>query len=156
MSFLNFYSKKNVSLVILYINSVLVLISCQKTEDSVSSANPCYTSSPSEKGSCTSSSTLTATNKIPLLVVRVQYNNACFNSDETTWANKMFGTTESQLNHYMAETTYDNYQFSPASESSGCSNDGVITVNMDEDHPNTQQNSWACYAAKAIAKQIPV
>ena len=85
-------------------------------------------------------------------MVRVQYNNACFNSDETTWANKLFGTSEGQMNHYLAETTYNSYQFSPASESSGCSNDGVITVNMQENHPNTQKNSWACYAAKAIAE----
>ena len=85
-------------------------------------------------------------------MVRVQYNNACFNSDETTWANKMFGTSEGQMNHYLAETTYNNYQFSPVSESSGCSNDGVITVNMPENHPDTQKNSWACYAAKAIAE----
>ena len=85
-------------------------------------------------------------------MVRVQYNNACFNSDETTWANKLFGTSEGQMNHYLAETTYNNYQFTPASESSGCSNDGVITVNMQENHPNTQKNSWACYAAKAIAE----
>ncbi len=132
--------------------SVLILNSCRKSEDSISSSNPCYISSPSDEGSCTSSGTLTASNKIPLLLVRVQYNNSCFTSDETTWANKMFGTTEGQMNHYMAETTYNNYQFSPASESSGCSNDGVITVNLDEDHPNTQKNSWACYAAKAIAE----
>ena len=85
-------------------------------------------------------------------MVRVQYNNACFTSDETTWANKLFGTSEGQMNHYLAETTYNNYQFTPASESSGCSNEGVITVNMQENHPNTQKNSWACYAAKAIAE----
>ena len=83
-------------------------------------------------------------------MVRVQYNNACFNSDETTWANKMFGTSEGQLNHYLAETTYNNYQFSPASESSGCSNDGVITVNMPENHPNTKSETWASYAFSAI------
>jgi M6 family metalloprotease-like protein len=84
-------------------------------------------------------------------MVRVQYNNACFSSDETTWANKMFGTSDGQMNHYLAETTYSKYQFSPASETSGCTNDGVITVNMPENHPNTQKNSWACYASKAIS-----
>ena len=148
----NTYTKKNVLILIFYIFFVLILNSCRKTEDSVSTTTPCYTSSPSEQGTCASSGTLSASNQVPLLVVRVQYNNACFNSDETTWANKMFGTSEGQMNHYMAETTYNNYQFSPASESSGCSNDGVITVNMGEDHPNTQKNSWACYAAKAIAE----
>ena len=44
-------------------------------------------------------------------MVRVQYNNACFSSDETTWANKMFGTSDGQMNHYLAETTYSKYQF---------------------------------------------
>jgi M6 family metalloprotease-like protein len=85
-------------------------------------------------------------------MVRVQYNNACFSSDETTWANKMFGTSDGQMNHYLAETTYSKYQFTPASEASGCTNDGVITVNIPENHPNTQKNSWACHASKAITK----
>ena len=153
MALLSFTKQKNGWILVLFIFSFLILNSCQKTEDSTTSPeNPCYTSSPSDAGSCTSSGTLSASNQVPLLVVRVQYNNSCFNSDETTWANRMFGTSEGQMNHYMAETTYNYYQFSPASESSGCSNDGVITVNMDEDHPNTQKNSWACYAAKAIAE----
>ena len=152
MYLLNSYLKKNGLILILSIISVLILNSCRKKEDSISSTNVCYTSSPFDKGSCISSGTLTASNKAPLLLVRVQYDNACFNSDETTWANKIFGTSEGQMNHYLAETTYNNYQFTPAPESSGCSNDGVITVNMQENHPNTQKNSWACYAAKAIAE----
>ncbi len=85
-------------------------------------------------------------------MVRVQYNNACFSSDETTWANKMFGTSDGQMNHYLAETTYSKYQFTPASETSGCTNDGVITVNIPENHPNTQKNSWSCHASKAITE----
>jgi len=84
-------------------------------------------------------------------MVRVQYNNACFSSDETTWANNMFSTSDGQMNHYLAETTYSKYQFAPVSESSGCTDDGVITVNIPEDHPNTQTNSWACYASAAIS-----
>ena len=151
MEFLSFILQKKDRLILIFlIISSLILNSCQKTEDSINSTTPCYTSSPSEQGTCVSSGTLTASNKVPLLMVRVQYNNACFNSDETTWANKMFGTSEGQMNHYMAETTYNNYQFSPASESSGCSNDGVITVNMGEDHPNTQADTWASYAFSAI------
>ena len=138
---------------ILIVSLLLFLISCSKkeTESSSTSSSPCYTITPSDKGSCLSNSTLTASTKVPLLMVRVQYNNACFSSDETTWANKMFGTSDGQMNHYLDETTYSKYQFSPASETSGCTNDGVITVNMPENHPNTQKNSWACYASKAIS-----
>ena len=135
---------------------ILFLFSCSKKEKSSSSSSssspsPCYTTTPSDKGSCSSNSTLTASTKVPLLLVRVQYNNACFSSDETTWANKMFGTSDGQMNHYLAETTYSKYQFAPVSESSGCTDDGVITVNIPEDHPNTQTNSWACYASAAIS-----
>ena len=151
------YLKKHfgITLLILLLAS-LFLLSCSSKEEesssSTTSSTPCYTTSPSDKGSCESSSTLTASTKVPLLTVRVQYNNACFSSDETTWASKMFGTSDGQMNHYLAETTYDKYQFTPATETSGCSNDGVITVNMPENHPNTQKNSWACYAAKAITE----
>ena len=139
---------------ILIVSLLLFLISCSKKEEesSSTSSSPCYTTTPSNKGSCSSISTLTASTKVPLLLVRVQYNNACFSSDETTWANKMFGTSDGQMNHYLAETTYSKYQFTPASETSGCSNDGVITVDIPENHPNTQKNSWSCHASKAITE----
>ena len=139
---------------ILIVSLLLFLISCSKKEEesSSTSSSPCYTTTPSDKGSCSSISTLTASTKVPLLLVRVQYNNACFSSDETTWANKMFGTSDGQMNHYLAETTYSKYQFTPASETSGCTNDGVITVDIPENHPNTQKNSWSCHASKAITE----
>ena len=139
---------------ILFVSPLLFLLSCSKKEEesSSTSSSPCYTTTPSNKGSCSSNSTLTASTKVPLLMVRVQYNNACFSSDETTWANKMFGTSDGQMNHYLAETTYSKYQFTPASETSGCSNDGVITVDIPENHPNTQKNSWSCHASKAITE----
>ena len=138
---------------ILSVSLLLFLISCskKKEESSSTSSSPCYTTTPSDKGSCSSNSTLTASTKVPLLLVRVQYNNACFSSNETTWANKIFGTSDGQMNNYLAETTYRKYQFTPVSESSGCTDDGVITVNIPEDHPNTQTNSWACYASAAIS-----
>ena len=137
---------------ILFVSPLLFLLSCSKKEEesSSTSSSPCYTTTPSNKGSCSSNSTLTASTKVPLLMVRVQYNNACFSSDETTWANKMFGTSDGQMNHYLAETTYSKYQFTPASETSGCTNDGVITVDIPENHPNTQKNSWNSYALRAI------
>ena len=137
---------------ILIVSLLLFLISCskKKEESSSTSSSPCYTTTPSDKGSCSSNNTLTASTKVPLLMVRVQYNNACFSSDETTWANKMFGTSDGQMNHYLAETTYNKYQFTPASETSGCTNDGVITVDIPENHPDTQKNSWNSYAFKAI------
>ena len=125
---------------ILIVSLLLFLISCSKKKEESSSTS--FT--------CASSRTLTASTKVPLLVVRVQYANATFQSSETIWADKIFGTSDGQLNHYQAETTYSKYQFTPVTETSGCTNDGVVTVSMAENHPDTQGNSWACYAATAI------
>ena len=128
----------------LIISLLLFLISCSKKESSTSSTS-----------TCASSRTLTASTKVPLLVVRVQYANATFQSSETTWADKMFGTSDGQLNHYLDETTYGNYQFTPVTETSGCTNDGVVTVSMAENHPDTRNyddKSFGCYAAAAITE----
>ena len=128
----------------------LFLISCSKKESSTSST---FT--------CASSRTLTASTKVPLLVVRGQYANATFQSNETTWADKVFGTSDGQLNHYFDETTYSNYQFLPVNESSGCTNDGVVTVTMSGNHPDTREGPteeypsrprYDCYAAEAITE----
>ena len=131
----------------LIISLLLFLISCSKKEEESSSTSSTVT--------CASSRTLTASTKVPLLVVRVQYANATFQSSETTWADKMFGTSDGQLNHYLDETTYGNYQFTPATETSGCTNDGVVTVSMAENHPDTRNyddKSFGCYAAAAITE----
>ena len=93
---------------ILIVSLLLFLISCSKKEEESSSTSSTVT--------CASSRTLTATTKVPLLVVRVQYANATFQSNETTWADKMFGTSDGQLNHYLDETTYGKYQFTPVTE----------------------------------------
>jgi M6 family metalloprotease-like protein len=120
---------------------IMFLLSCNKKKKSVSSSSIV---------TCASSRTLTASTKVPLLVVRVQYANATFQSSETIWADKIFGTSDGQLNHYLDETTYSKYQFTPVSETSGCTDDGVVTVTMSVNHPDTRKNSWACYAAAAI------
>jgi len=140
---MKYFRNQDSLILLLLLPFIFILISCSKKEEESSSG--------SLTSSCASSRTLTATTKVPLLVVRVQYANATFQSNETTWANKMFGTSEGQMNHYLNETTYGKYQFTPASETSGCNNDGVVTVTMSENHPNTQRNSWDCYATSAIS-----
>ena len=132
---------------ILIVSLLLFLISCSKKEEESSSTSSTVT--------CASSRTLTASTKVPLLVVRVQYANATFQSNETTWADKMFGTSDGQLNHYLDETTYSNYQFKPAIEKSGCADDGVVTVTMSGNHPDTRNyddKRYDCYAAAAITE----
>ena len=88
-------------LILLYINSC----GSVKVEDddsstsSSSTTTSCYDTTPSEKGSCSFTSSLSASTRVPLLLVRVQYKDACFTSDETTWASKLFGTSEGQTRY---------------------------------------------------------
>ena len=133
-----------IALLILLLAS-LFLLSCSSKEEESS------TSTTTATVTCASSRSLTASTKVPLLLVRVQYADATFQSSETTWADKMFGTSDGQMNHYLDETTYGKYQFTPVAETSGCTDDGVVTVTMSGNHPNTQKNSWACYASAAIS-----
>jgi len=59
---------------------ILLLLSCSKKskKDESNPSVSCYINSPSSKGTCESGGTLTASTKTPLLVVRIQYENACF------------------------------------------------------------------------------
>ena len=76
-----------------------------------------------------------ATKQNPLLVIRLDYANQQFVNDETTWANKIFGTQTSQLNDYMNEVSNGQFQYTPVAEGGGA-NDGVVTVLFSSDHPN--------------------
>ena len=73
---------------------------------------------------------------IPLLVVRMQWNDVTFINDEATWATKIFGTSDTQLNHYMAEISGGRFQFTAAAETNGTSNNGVVTTTINKNHPN--------------------
>lgn len=77
----------------------------------------------------------------PLLVVRINYNDIAFtNSDPTTWAEKIFGNDEGELNHFYAQNSQNQFTFFPASESEGIINDGIVTVTLDKDHPDPKNN----------------
>jgi M6 family metalloprotease-like protein len=73
---------------------------------------------------------------IPLLVVRMQWNDVTFTSNEATWATKIFGTSDTQLNHYMAEISGGRFQFTAAAETNGTSNNGIVTTTINKNHPN--------------------
>ena len=163
---------------ILFVSPLLFLLSCGEKEKSSSNNTSTQSSTCVPKRTSTSitksshkvqtkrsknslmafsgsNRTLTASTIVPLLVVRVQYANATFQSSQTTWADKIFGTSEGQLNHYMAETTYNKYQFAPITETSGTTNDGVVTVTMSGNHPDTRNyddKRYDCYAAAAITE----
>ncbi|MAA88909.1 MAG: hypothetical protein CL914_01830 [Deltaproteobacteria bacterium] len=124
--------------------------SCQKNSSSRSGSD--NSSNITESETCFSAPSLNASTQVPLLVIRVQYSNATFQSSASTWSKKFFSVSDGNLNHYFNETTYGKYQFSPANESSGCTNDGVVTVTLSGNHPDSQRNSFGCEAEKAVRK----
>jgi M6 family metalloprotease-like protein len=73
--------------------------------------------------------------QLPLLLIRVEFNDFKFHNDATTWSNKIFGTSEGELNHYYDEISYGEFQFAKAIESDGVNNDGIVTVLLNENHP---------------------
>jgi M6 family metalloprotease-like protein len=79
--------------------------------------------------------TITGSKELPLVIIRVEFNDYTFNSDETVWNSKIFGNNEGALNHYYNEISYGKFQFSKAHETQGTINDGIITVKLNENHP---------------------
>ncbi|OHD95045.1 MAG: hypothetical protein A2019_04050 [Sulfurimonas sp. GWF2_37_8] len=74
---------------------------------------------------------------IPMLGVLVSYNNQSFASSQDIWSEKLFGTSAHQLNHYYLEVSHGNFEFGRATESHGFLNDGVASVRLLKNHPNT-------------------
>jgi M6 family metalloprotease-like protein len=80
---------------------------------------------------------------VPLLLIRLIFNTAPFNafqSNEAAWANKIFGSSDGQLNDWYAENSNDGFIVTKAAETSGTSNNGVVTATIDMAHPG--DSAW--------------
>jgi len=71
-----------------------------------------------------------------LLVIRIEFNDYKFRSSEDVWSKKIFGFEDHELNDYFKEISYGRFLFKEANETYNVNNDGLITVSLDEDHPN--------------------
>ncbi len=74
---------------------------------------------------------------IPLLLVRLEYQNAQFTQNALTWSNKIFGNSNHQLNHYYGEVSAGKFSFQRAHENEDIEEDGVITILLDKNHPDS-------------------
>ena len=79
---------------------------------------------------------INVTNKLPLVIIRIEFNDYKFHSDASVWSQKIFGTGDGELNHYYNEISYGKLQFEKAIETQATTNDGIITVSLNENHPN--------------------
>ncbi len=80
----------------------------------------------------------TAQRVMPLAVIRIEFDDYQFDSSASEWNQKIFGSNEGGLNDYYHEISYGTFQFRPATETNG-ENDGIITVHLDENHPDELQ-----------------
>jgi len=78
-----------------------------------------------------------------LLVVELNYNDIEFtDSDPSVWADKIFGMSEGQLNHYYMQISKKQFRFLPVKESNGVTDDGVMSVKLNKNHPNPGNNFY--------------
>jgi len=82
-----------------------------------------------------------AKTSIPMLAILVSYNNITIDAPDATWSEKLFGTNPHQLNNYYAEISNSKFQFTKANESNATLNDGVVSVHLNYNHPNTSVSS---------------
>ncbi len=81
------------------------------------------------------------TTERPLLLIRLSYTNNTFHNDAPVWQRKIFGFNAHELNSYFQEVSQDNFHFTPVRESDGTPNDGIISLKLQREHPDSQQSS---------------
>lgn len=72
-----------------------------------------------------------------LLLILVQFNDVLIKNSDSKWSNTFFGESGSTVNNYYKEVSGGRFSFTPAKESYGSKNDGVIKVTLDYNHPST-------------------
>lgn len=90
---------------------------------------------------CTAANTIQAQSTTPMLGILVSYKNISISSSNSTWSKKLFGKDQSQLNHYYLQNSNSNFEFSQAAENIGCTNDGIVSVVLGKNHPDTDIDS---------------
>ncbi len=90
------------------------------------------TSTPAEREVL--SPTTTSIDYRPMLVIGVEFNDYNFSSSISTWENKIFGTSQSTVNHYYDEISAQQFQFSPVTNNSVSS--GMTLIKLNQNHPN--------------------
>ena len=72
-----------------------------------------------------------------ILVLLVSFTDISIQNTDSAWYNNFFGDTGKSVKTYYQENSQGSFYFSPASESYGTANDGIIRVTLNYAHPNT-------------------
>ena len=77
----------------------------------------------------------------PMLVIRLEFNDQTFVSDEVIWQQILFGTQTGELNHYYHEISHDQFEFTPVAHQGNVVN-GITTITFNDNiHPDPDINS---------------
>lgn len=79
---------------------------------------------------------------VPVLAILLEFNNQTIQSAAATWSDKIFGTSEGQMNHYWNEVSYGQFQLARAAETHNAINDGMIKIKLDIDHPQPEEDDY--------------
>ena len=83
----------------------------------------------------------TIKSSIPMLAILVSYDNIKISSEDTLWQKKLFGKKDNQLNNYYREASNNHFEFTPVEEIANIKNDGIVSVNLHKNHPDTDVDS---------------
>lgn len=79
----------------------------------------------------------TARTQKPMLAILLSYNDISITSGVSLWSAKLFGTSPHQLNHYYNEVSLGEFGLVPADENESTLNDGVISIKLGTNHPDS-------------------
>lgn len=105
--------------------------------------------------------------RIPLLVVPLEFSDCKLTLTDEDWNKKIFSTptreeedqrfdlfgfSGTSVNNYYSEVTCGRFQFEPLAETCGTANDGVIRVSLDTKHPHEDPGLMYRAVQQAVTK----
>lgn len=72
-----------------------------------------------------------------IVVLLVSFTNATIQNSDASWSAKFFGDSGKTVKNFYKQNSADSFYFTPAAETSGTANDGIIRVTLGYSHPNT-------------------
>ena len=75
-----------------------------------------------------------------MLVIRLEFADQVFVSDETVWQSKLFGVANGELNNYYHEISENQFEFHPVIDEANVTN-GITTVSFLSNHPDPDLNA---------------
>lgn len=90
-----------------------------------------------------------------LLVVLIGFTDVDIAYSDNDWSNRFFSANQKSVKDYYNEVSNGKAQITPASETYGMQNDGVVKVKLDYAHPDTSEKDIRTVITDALDKADP-